>query len=231
MEAVSLKSERDTVKGARDRALLALLFGGGLRRSEACSVRLDQYTPRRKCLRVVGKGNIEREVPLGRYAAHLDAWIATRGHGAGPILTSITPPRDRLARDGTKVYEPGAVARKADGGLAHLTDDGLYKILADLAAAAGVGRLAPHDARRTRITGLFRAGVDALQVQRFAGHRQMATTSHYDMRDADELAQAVERADGAHGAPHPPGEDREEPDGTTDGTTAVSDTDPTEPKR
>jgi hypothetical protein len=59
----------------------------------------------------------------------------------------------------------------------------------------------------------------------------MATTSHYDMRDADELAQAVERADGAHGAPHPPGEDREEPDGTTDGTTAVSDTDPTEPKR
>lgn len=191
--------ERDTVKGARDRALLALLFGGGLRRSEACSVRLDQYTPRRKCLRVVGKGNVEREVPLGRYAAHLDAWIATRGHAAGPILTSVTPPRDRLTREGTKTYEPGAVARTATGGLAHLTDDGLYKILADLAAAAGVGRLAPHDARRTRITSLFRAGVDALQVQRFAGHKQITTTGRYDMRDADELAQAVERADSALG--------------------------------
>lgn len=187
----------ETVRGLRDRALIALLFGAGLRRSEACSARFEKYQRATGRVRIVGKGNKEREVPLGRYKAPLEAWVDARGTEPGPLLVRLTPARRRIADDATTIREEGGLCRGENGELAPLTTDGVYKILAELAGTAGLGHVAPHDGRRTRLTGLFVANVDALQVQRFAGHRQLSTTARYDLRGGEHLARAIEEADRA----------------------------------
>jgi site-specific recombinase XerD len=151
------------VAGRRDAALLALLYGCGLRREEAADLDLEDYEPEDVALRIIGKGNKERTVyvPLDA-AGYLKAWLDDRGAEAGPIFQPV----DRLGR----------IERRG------MTDQAIYEIVKRAAARAGIRAPSPHDFRRTHISELLDAGADLATVQALAGHASPATTARYDRR-------------------------------------------------
>ena len=161
---------------ARDRALLAMLFGAGLRRSEAAGALLSGWDAETGSIEVVGKGQKRRKVPMGDAARHIEAWLGVRG-----TVTS-----DRLFLG---VHHRGAVQDQG------LTPEAIYQALSRLGKRAGV-KVSPHDGRRTRITSLFAASVDMATVQRLAGHASPATTVKYDRRGQDALEEAVRKVGG-----------------------------------
>jgi site-specific recombinase XerD len=155
--------------GVRDAAALALLYGAGLRRTE--SVMLDVEAIDGDAVRVIGKGQKERAVPLPTAAgAALKAWLELRGAGPGPLLCPVRARTVTIRRMTSQAVMTAILRRAADGGVPHLS---------------------PHDLRRSYITGLLRAGADLSTVQRLAGHASVTTTTRYDRRGEDEKAKAV----------------------------------------
>jgi len=152
----------DTPGGARDAAILALLYGCGLRRSEAVALQLADYDEGKVTVRH-GKGNKERIVycPAGGKAA-VDAWIGRRGSWPGALLCPVTK--------GGRVRQRG------------MTAQAVMLRLRVLAERAKVTRLAPHDLRRSFVGELLDAGADISSVQKLAGHSNVATTQRYDRR-------------------------------------------------
>ena len=151
-----------TPTGARDAAMLALLYGGGLRRAEVAALELDAVEGDAVALRVRGKGDRERRVPLpGGARRALSHWLTLRGRDAGPLLRAVR---------GAAVLPGGMGAQSVFGALERL------------AKRAGVESLSPHDLRRTYVSDLLDAGADLATVQRLAGHSQVTTTARYDRR-------------------------------------------------
>jgi len=161
--------------GVRNRAMLVLLFVGGLRRAEVADLQTTGLDRGKYAVRLIGKGNKERVVPLSPPTwVHLDAWLAVRGHEPGALLAGFAP--------------KGGLRQP----LRPLTPHGVYKALKTLADRCGV-EVSPHDARRTRITDLLSGGLDLSSTQRFAGHANPATTATYDARSEAKLADDVTR--------------------------------------
>ncbi|WP_437279327.1 tyrosine-type recombinase/integrase [Sorangium sp. So ce375] len=165
--------DRRTRAGARNAALVSLLYGCGLRRAEVVGLDCEDYVAGDASLKVRGKGGKERKAFIGGAAGALEAWLASRAHVAHPALFL---PIDRLDR---------IAARR-------LTDQAVLDILQRLAAVAGVERFSPHDVRRTFITQLLDRGADPITVQRMAGHAQVTTTQKYDRRGEDVQRRAAE---------------------------------------
>jgi site-specific recombinase XerD len=157
-------SADDSAAGARDAALLALLYGGGLRRSEAVALDVADYDATSGMLMVRhAKGNRQRVVYATNGAADaLADWLAVRGSEAGPLFLPVD--------------KAGAV------GDHRLTGQAVLYLLRRRARQAGVTHLTPHDLRRTFIGDLLDAGADIATVQRLAGHSQVQTTARYDRR-------------------------------------------------
>ena len=156
----------DTAAGARDAAAVALMFGCGMRRAEAVAVTVADYDPESGALRVIGKGNRERQV----YATNggkraLDAWLAVRGDAPGPILCPVGK---------------GAAVRPRPG--VGMTAGAVVKRLALRARQAGIGTCSPHDLRRSFVSAALEGGADIAMVQRLAGHASPATTARHDRR-------------------------------------------------
>ena len=151
--------------GARDAALLAVLYGGGLRRFEAVALDLADYAAETGSLTVrQGKGRKARLV----YATHgarlaLEDWIAVRSTEPGSLFCPV----DKAGRVTIR----------------HLTAQAVYLTLQRLAGRAGVAVFSPHDLRRTFVSDLLDAGADVSSVQRLAGHASVDTTTRYDRRD------------------------------------------------
>lgn len=172
-EAASV--EGGSLIGLRNRAMLVLLFVGGLRRAEVARLQMAGLDRAKCTVRLIGKGNKERIVPLSAPTfVHLTAWCDVRGTEPGAVLAGFAP--------------KGGLRQP----LRPLTPDGVYKALKTLGDRCGV-EVSPHDARRTRITDLLLGGLDPLGTQRFAGHANLATTELYDMRPAQRLADDVAR--------------------------------------
>jgi site-specific recombinase XerD len=163
-----------TPGGARDAALLALLYGALLRRAEAVALDLADHDPATGALKVHGKGRQQRlsYLPAGGRAA-LDAWRAVRGDDDGPLLCPVR-------RDGL------VTVRRLSG---QAVLDALHK----RQRLARIEPCTPHDLRRTTIGDLLDAGVDLATVQRLAGHAQVQTTARYDRRPEEVKRQASER--------------------------------------
>jgi integrase/recombinase XerD len=166
----------------RDRAMLEVAFGAGLRASELVGLPLGALDRRRGLLRVLGKGRRERLVPLGEPALDaLDAWLA---HG-----------RPALARGGAG--EAVFLSRRGRA----MTRQNLFARLRALARRAGLpaGRISPHGLRHGFATELLDGGADLRAVQAMLGHADLSTTQIYTHVSRARLRETVE----AH---HPRGE-------------------------
>jgi integrase/recombinase XerD len=184
VEAASGPAPRDL----RDRALVELLYGAGLRVSEAVGLERNGVDLDERLVRCTGKGNKERVVPVGRHAAEALRRYLARGR---PFL-------DRRHRR--------ELFLNARGG--PLTRAGAFLILRRLAAKAGLepDRIHPHLLRHSFATHLLEGGADLRSVQEMLGHADLATTELYthvtDRRRRELYFQA-----------HPHGRRRGNPDG------------------
>ena len=162
-----------TAGSARDAAAFGLMFGCGLRRSEAVAARLEDLDPETGSIRVIGKGNRERTVyaPRGARAA-IDAWLTLRGRDAGPLLT-------RVSQTGTVSLLP-------------MTAQSLMARLRKRAREARIAPCSPHDLRRSFVSAALEAGADLAMVQALAGHASPATTARYDRRPEAAKAAAAQ---------------------------------------
>jgi integrase/recombinase XerD len=145
----------------RDRALLEVMYGCGLRASEAIGLEAGDVDLRRGFVRPHGKGSKDRIVPLGREAARAIERYQRRGR---PELV------------GGRVEHKVFVNFRGRA----LTRQGLYKIIQRHAGAAGLqGRMSPHTLRHTFATHLLSGGCDLRSVQEMLGHADVATTQLY----------------------------------------------------
>lgn len=157
-------SADETAAGPRDAAVIAVMYGAGLRRSEAVALDVSDYDVTTGMMVVRhGKGNRDRMVYATNGAADAMAdWLAVRGDDTGPLFLPVNK---------------GGVV-----GGHRLTGQAVLYILRRRALQGGVTRLTPHDLRRTFISDLLDLGADISTVQRLAGHAQVTTTTRYDRR-------------------------------------------------
>jgi len=150
-----------TPRALRDRALVELLYGAGLRVSEATGLDRASVDLENRLVRATGKGSKERVVPIGREAAEALRRYLSRGR---PFL-------DRRHRS--------ELFLNAQGGA--LTRAGAFLILRKLAAKAGLEpeRVHPHLLRHSFATHLLEGGADLRSVQEMLGHADLATTELY----------------------------------------------------
>lgn len=166
----------------RDRAVLEVLYGTGMRISELTGLSLPDLAVEDQLVRVLGKGNKERLVPLGRYARRaLAAWL---GPGGRPALV---PERFRRRADADAVF------LNLRGG--RLSRQGAWGIVRRYGRAVGLGdRLTPHVLRHSCATHLLDHGADIRVVQELLGHASIATTQVYTKVSADRLRAVYEAA-------------------------------------
>jgi integrase/recombinase XerD len=145
----------------RDQALVELLYGAGLRVSEAVGLVKASVDLDARVVRVVGKGGKERLVPLGRPAAEALRRYMALGR----------PHLDRRHRPDLFLNARGGA----------LTRAGVFLILRRLADRAGLdpGRVHPHLLRHSFATHLLEGGADLRSVQEMLGHADVATTERY----------------------------------------------------
>lgn len=154
----------DSPAGARDAALIAVLYTCGLRRAEVVALDATDYDPETGELRILhAKGRKQRTVYITNGAkAALEDWLQARGDKPGPLFVQI--------RKGGHIKPR------------RLTTQAVYTILQKRAQQAGIENITPHDFRRTFVGDLLDAGADIATVQKMAGHADVSTTARYDRR-------------------------------------------------
>jgi len=162
----------------RDRALLELLYGAGLRVSELASLDVRDIDLHRGDVRVTGKGGKQRVVPLpAATRAALAAWVDSRrapGLLAQPLFTALrrgaAPPRRLGVRDVRRIV----VRRASHGGIA--------------------SHVHPHRLRHSYATHLLDMGADLREIQELLGHASLSTTEKYTAVSSERLVEAYDRA-------------------------------------
>jgi site-specific recombinase XerD len=150
--------------GVRDAALLAVLYGAGIRRAEAVQLDLSDFDPESGSVRVrSGKGNRQRITYVqGLGALAVTVWMELRGGEEGPLFVPI--------------HRSGRLRVR------RMREQSIYDILRRRAQAAGIPPFSPHDLRRTFAGDLLDAGADISTVQQLLGHASVTTTQRYDRR-------------------------------------------------
>jgi integrase/recombinase XerD len=168
----------DDALGLRDAAMLELLYGAGLRVSELVELPLAAVDLRARLLRVVGKGQRERVVPIGETAADaLDLYLDE----GRPRLLGARADRDRavfLSRRGRRMTRQNFFAR-----------------IRRHARAAGIDqeRVSPHVLRHAFATDLLEGGADLRAIQSMLGHADLSTTEIYTHVSRAKLRETVEK--------------------------------------
>ncbi len=150
--------------GARDAAILVVMYGTGLRRSEIAGLKLNDVHIETGQVRVLaGKGNKDRLTYLSGPALEaLSEWLKVRGPEAGPFFYQA---------DKTGQLKPKGIS-----------DEAVMRLLRKRTLQAGLEACSPHDLRRTFVSQLLDAGADIATVQKLAGHADISTTARYDRR-------------------------------------------------
>jgi integrase/recombinase XerD len=172
----------DEALALRDRAILEVLYGTGLRISELVGLSMSDVDLEGALLRAFGKGSKERVVPLGRMArAALVSWLGPGGRQA------VAP--ERWARRG----DAEAVFLNARGG--RLSRQGAWGIVRRYGTRAGLGpRLTPHVLRHSCATHMLDHGADIRAVQELLGHASISTTQVYTLVTTERLREVYESA-------------------------------------
>ena len=173
-------TEQDGIR-LRDRTLLEVLYAAGLRVSEALGLDVEHVTMDAGFVRVTGKGDKERVVPvgdvavewLGRYMAWpRSAWLAKAGEGDGP---------------GSPVFVTQRGAR--------LGRVQAWQVVKGAAKAAGLGdRVSPHTLRHSFATHMLEGGADLRVVQELLGHASISTTQLYTHLTGERIREVYARA-------------------------------------
>lgn len=157
----------------RDTAIFLVLQCTAMRREEVASALIERYDRRERRLRIIGKGNKERNVWIHEKAAPaLERWLAQLDR-TGPMFPAI----NRYGRILDHAISPAAV----------------NDIVERYRLRAGLAPLSPHDFRRTAIGECYDARGDSQQVRKLAGHAQSSTTDKYDRRGDRGLRALIDR--------------------------------------
>jgi len=174
-------NESDTF-AVRDRAILELLYSTGIRVAELVSLDLKDLDFANESVRVLGKGNKERVVPVGRPAVE--------------ALQKYRSQRDELLTARIKRGHPpekDAVFLNVRGG--RLTVRSVERLVADYSLRAGIiGKVTPHVLRHSFATHLLEMGADLRTVQELLGHASLSTTQRYTHLNMDYLSEVYDRA-------------------------------------
>jgi site-specific recombinase XerD len=166
--------EEKTPGGIRDAALIGLMYGTGLRRSEVVKLELKDYNPDSGALTIRGaKGGKDRLVYVkGGAAKSLAVWLEQRGDKSGALFCPV--------------HKSGKVRVEV------MTDQAIMKILKKRGFQTDLEPFSPHDLRRTFISDLLDAGADIATVQKLAGHASVTTTARYDRRGEEAKSKATD---------------------------------------
>lgn len=166
-------SDADAAVLARDRAILELMYGSGLRVSEVAGLTIERVDLDRGRVRVIGKGDKEREVPLGDPARDaVETWLAVRH-----VLETGTHDELFTNRRGRPIG-PRDIRR----------------LVGRYAATLSGRRVTPHTLRHSFATHLLEGGADIRAVQEMLGHASVATTQRYTHVSRSRLFEAYERS-------------------------------------
>lgn len=169
-------SAEANIVGMRDAAIMELLYGSALRVSELCGLDLDEIDFERRTVRVLGKGNKQRVVPMGgpSVRALLD-WIR---HGRPTWVTAESNDAVFLGHRGRRLDQ-----RAARRVVTSVTE-----------GISGVPKIAPHGLRHTAATHILEGGADLRTVQELLGHATLSTTQLYTHVSLDRLRSSYEQA-------------------------------------
>jgi integrase/recombinase XerD len=181
IEALLAAPDAETPLGLRDRAMLELMYGAGLRVSELTGLLQSEVNLRQGALRVTGKGGKDRVLPIGEEAAH---WLDRYLLQSRPLLA------------GGRVREPMFLTRRGTAVSRQLFWQGLKRLA--LAAGIDAARVTPHGLRHAFATHLLNHGADLRSLQMLLGHASLSTTQIY-------TAVAKERLQQLHARHHPRG--------------------------
>jgi integrase/recombinase XerC len=159
----------------RDQAIVEVLYAGAIRVSELCGIDLPDLDRQRRVIRVVGKGDKQRSVPVGLPAvAAIDAWLAA----GRPVLAAPTATALFVGMRGRRI-DPRTVRR-----VVHLR----------IARVPGAPDIGPHGLRHSAATHLLAGGADLRSVQEILGHATLATTQIYTHVSVERLKATYEQA-------------------------------------
>ena len=165
VERLLARPDTETEIGLRDRAILDLLFSGGLRVSELVNLNQDHINLRRKEFMVRGKGQKDRPIFISEQAAHsIRTYLDKRSDALAPLFIRYSGSQD-LTNDGE--YK-------------RLTARSVQRLIQNYARKAGITKkVTPHTLRHSFATDLLMNGADLRSVQSMLGHSNIATTQIY----------------------------------------------------
>lgn len=173
-EMLEVYRRDDRPISVRNRAIVATLYSTGARRAEIAGALLERYDAGERSLRIIGKGDKEREVFISPTAAPiLNEWLALVNARRGPMFRHV----DKHDNIHNKPMSPRSVGYVIDYARRQ----------------AGLPPTTTHDVRRTYTGDLLDAGVDLATVQKLLGHASPTTTSRYDRRPGRAARAASDR--------------------------------------
>jgi integrase/recombinase XerC len=173
--AVALSApDPDSVAGLRDRAVLELLYSSGLRRSELCNINLTDLDLLQKTVRILGKGNKTRIVPLGEQAIR--------------ALEQYRQNRSKFGRSEKKAFFLLEDGRRMTPRVVYYITRKYFRGASDVASPH------PHMLRHSFATHLLDHGAEIRAVQEMLGHASLGTTQRYTHVTVDRLKQVYDKA-------------------------------------
>jgi len=162
-----------TGEGHRNRAIIEMLYGSGLRVSELVDLKLSDMYRQEQYMLIHGKGSKERLVPISPEAEKwFSYWMEDRSH------MTIQPKQEDYAFLNRRGHQ--------------LTRMMIFTIIRRLAAAAGITKtISPHTLRHSFATHLLQNGADLRVIQQLLGHENITTTELYTHLDVEDLRQAI----------------------------------------
>ncbi|WP_243370101.1 tyrosine recombinase XerC [Geotalea sp. SG265] len=163
---------QENLLSLRDRAILELLYSCGMRVSELTALSVEEVSMDERLVRVCGKGNKERIVPMGRKAHQaLAAYLTARGNPAAeaPLILNVR---------GTRLTSRS---------VARIIDRHIIKI-------AAMKKISPHTLRHTFATHMLEGGADLRAIQELLGHASLSTTQKYTHVSIDRLMEVYDKA-------------------------------------